>query len=160
MRFALGIAVLGAACVLSGCGASQRQEVQAKVEQLVTATANKDDKTLCDEVLAPSLLEHLQGTGISCERAMRIFVDSVQDPTLSLSRVTVSGRTAVAIARTSASHQRAARQAIELVRTADGWRVASLGSSPSALTGRAQRASGGGDQAPPSSRSRPYATMS
>jgi hypothetical protein len=162
MRLALGIAVLGSACALSGCGASQRQQVQAKVEQFVAATARKDYRTLCHQVLAPALLKHLSGARVGCEQAMRIFVDSVHDPTLSLSRVTISGRTAVVIALTGAAGQRAARQAIELVRTGTGWRVAGLGSPAPTRAPVRSRAhpQTGGDQAPASSLSRPYATMS
>jgi hypothetical protein len=132
MRLALGIVLLGTTAGLSGCGASERQEVQAKVEQFVTATANHDYRALCDEVLAPSLLSRLSSTGIGCERAMQIFVGSVHDPTLSIARITVSGRNASAIALTAAQGQRADLEAIKLVMTGKGWRVSSLGSPASA----------------------------
>jgi hypothetical protein len=131
MRLALGIGVLGAACALGGCGASERQQVQAKVEQFVTATAHQDTKTLCDQVLAPSLLARLSSTGIGCRQAMGIFVQSVRDPTLSIGRITVRGSTASAVALTGATGQRSGLEAIELVRGAHGWRVSSLGSPAS-----------------------------
>jgi len=128
MRLARGIVVLGAACAIGGCGASERQQVQAKVEQFVTATANKDTRTLCEQVLAPSLLERLSSAGIGCERAMRIFVQSVRDPTLRIGRITISGHRASAVALTGASGQRSALEAIQLVMAGQGWRVTSLGS--------------------------------
>ena len=53
----LGAAALAAA--MGGCGASDREDVQAKVQQFVRATSKKDYKTLCTEVLAPKLVENI-----------------------------------------------------------------------------------------------------
>jgi hypothetical protein len=120
---------------LSGCGASEREQVQAKVEQFVHATAAKDYKTLCGQVLAPVLLERFAAVNLPCEQAMQIALSGVHNPTLSIGRIIVNGKQASAITLTSARGQQGSRDAIGLVKTGQGWRVASLGSPVTALAG-------------------------
>ena len=122
-------------CALAGCGASARDEVQVKLQQFANATASGDYKTLCEQVLAPSLLRRLSSAGLGCEPAMKIFVQSVQDPTLSVARIKVSGKSASAVALTAANGQRAALNTIELINTDQGWRVSSLGSPAAGTAG-------------------------
>ena len=128
MRLARGIVLLGSAYALVGCGASTNQEVQAKVQQFAHATASRDTATLCTEVLAPALVNHLTAAGLSCQQAMRVFVESVQNPTLSISKVTVNGTTASAVVLAQASGQRSSLERIQLIKTKAGWRLASLAS--------------------------------
>jgi hypothetical protein len=135
MRPASGIVILVFSCALAGCGASARDEVQAKLQQFAKATASGDYKTLCEQVLAPSLLRRLSSAGLGCEPAMKIFVQSVQDPTLSVARIKVSGKSASAVALTAAHGQRAALNTIELINTDQGWRVSSLGSPAAGTAG-------------------------
>ncbi len=97
MRLARGIVLLGAAYALAGCGSSPRQQVEAKVQQFAHATASHNYAMLCNDVLAPRLVAHLTAAGISCRQAMRIFTSSVQNPTISISKVTVRGSTATAV---------------------------------------------------------------
>jgi hypothetical protein len=59
---------------------------------------------------------------------MRVFVDSVQNPTLSISKVTVSGSTASAVVLAQAAGQRSSLETIRLIKTQHGWRLASLAS--------------------------------
>ena len=92
MRPGYALAVLGAAYALSGCGASASDQVQAKLEQFAHAVAARDTSTLCSQVLAPDLVGHLNAAGLSCEQAMKTFVQSVCDPRLSVSKVHVKGR--------------------------------------------------------------------
>ena len=120
--------MLGAAAALTGCGTSERDDVQAKVQQFVHAAADRDYKTICGQVLAPSLLEHLAAGGVGCEQAMQIALGRVQSPTLSIGRVTISGSTASVITLTAARGQEASLDAIQLVKTGQGWRITSLGS--------------------------------
>jgi hypothetical protein len=122
------IALVVFSCALAGCGASARDEVQAKVQQFAKATASGDYRTLCKQVLAPALVQRLSSAGLSCEPAMKIFVQSVRDPTLTVARIKVSGKSALAVALTAARGQRAALDTIELIDTDNGWRVSSLGS--------------------------------
>jgi hypothetical protein len=113
---------------LAGCGASAKDEVQAKVEQFAHATASKDVGELCTQVLAPELVTRLTAAGITCDQAMKIFVDSVSNPTISVSKITLRGKTASAVVLASASGQQSTVQQVQLVATAKGWRLASLAS--------------------------------
>jgi hypothetical protein len=128
MRPAQMILPLVGACALAGCGATPRQEVEAKVQQFARATAAKDYATLCNQVLAPSLVARLAAAGLTCHQAMKIFVSSVQNPTISVSRVTVNGLTASAVVIARATGQPTSREQIELVKTDHGWRLVSLAS--------------------------------
>ena len=128
MRPGRGIALLCSAYVLAGCGASAHQQVEAKVQEFARATANRNYAALCSDVLAPALVAHLTAAGLSCEQAMRIFVSSVQNPSINVSKVTVHGSSASAVVLASATGQRAAIESIELIDTKHGWRLASLAS--------------------------------
>jgi hypothetical protein len=128
MRHARVFVLLGAAYALTGCGASGRDEVQAKVQQFAQAVAGRDPATLCRQILAPALVDHLTAAGITCQDAMKAFVDSVDDPTLSVTRIRVSGKAASAVVLTGARGQRASLESLELIDTPRGWRLASLAS--------------------------------
>jgi hypothetical protein len=128
MRPGRGIALLCSAYVLAGCGASAHQQVEAKVQEFARATANRNYAALCNDVLAPALVAHLTAAGLSCEQAMRVFVSSVQNPSINVSKVTVHGSSASAVVLASATGQSAAIESIELIDTKHGWRLASLAS--------------------------------
>jgi ketosteroid isomerase-like protein len=113
---------------MTGCGVSAKDEVQAKVEQFARATASKDVQRLCTQVLAPALVSRLTAAGISCDQAMKIFVQSVSDPTISVTKITVNGSRASAVVLAGATGQTAALERIALIQTAKGWRLASLAS--------------------------------
>jgi hypothetical protein len=57
---------------------------------------------------------------------MQIALGSVQNPTLSVGKVTVSGSSAQAIVLTVASNQQASLDTIDLINTKGGWRINSL----------------------------------
>jgi hypothetical protein len=126
MRVARIGVVLCGAYALAGCGTTARQEVQAKVQQYAQATAHHDYRALCDQVLAPSLVAHLTAAGISCDQAMLVFVESVHNPTLSVSKITVNGSRASAVVLAGATGQTPALETIDLVNTPHGWRLTSL----------------------------------
>jgi hypothetical protein len=128
MRPGRGIALLCSAYVLAGCGATAHQQVEAKVQEFARATANRNYAALCNDVLAPALVAHLTAAGLSCEQAMRVFVSSVQNPSISVSKVTVHGSSASAVVLASATGQPGAIESIELIDTNHGWRLASLAS--------------------------------
>jgi hypothetical protein len=116
-----------AACLLGGCGKSDSDQVRAKVDQFLKATASKDYATMCNQVLAPALLAHLSAGGIKCEQAMQIALGGVQSPSLSIGRIDIHGSKASVITLTAAAGQQASLDAIELTKTGSGWRVESLG---------------------------------
>jgi hypothetical protein len=116
-----------AAVALAGCGTSERDQVQAKVDQFIKATSRHDYATLCTQVLAPSLLSHLTAYGIKCEQAMAIGLKNVTDPNLAIGSITITGSKASVTTITTAKGQEASLTAIVLTNTAKGWRVSSLG---------------------------------
>jgi hypothetical protein len=122
---AVPVAIICAA-VLAGCGTSDRSLVQAKVEQLATATAHHNYTTLCRQVLAPALLAHLVDDGIPCVKALSIADANVTEPVLSIGRIQIHGSTASVTTITTAKGQEASLDAIELVKTKAGWRVSAL----------------------------------
>ena len=126
MRPARGIVLLGAAYALAGCGASQRDQVQAKLQQFAHATASRNAAELCDQVLAPALVQRIQDADLTCAQAMKVFVQTVQNPTLSVSHVSVKGSSATAVVLTGATGQPAALETVTLIDTKRGWRLSSL----------------------------------
>ncbi len=96
------------------------------MQQLATAAAHHDYSTICTGVLAPSLVTRLADAGVACEQAMRIAFGTVIDPSLSIGKIIVRGRTAQAITLSGAKGQQASLDAIDLIKTSRGWRVSSL----------------------------------
>jgi len=125
-RASSAVACACAALAIAGCGESAHDQVQSKVSQFLSAIAAHDYKTLCTQVLAPSLLARLAGGGIRCEEAMRISLSNVHNPILSVGRITVNGSTAQAITLSGAQGQKGAFESIDLIDTGNGWRISSL----------------------------------
>jgi outer membrane murein-binding lipoprotein Lpp len=136
MRVAAGIMVVSSACVLAGCRTSDSDQVRAKVNQFATASAAKDYATICDQVLAPSLLAHLSAAGVPCRQAMQVALGTVEDPTISIGRIRISGQRATVITLSAAKGEQASIDAIDLIKTAKGWRLVSLGSPLTASEAR------------------------
>ncbi|MDQ6728925.1 MAG: hypothetical protein M3022_01110 [Actinomycetota bacterium] len=127
MRSARALVTVTLVLGVGGCGSvSPIDQVGAKVRQFATATDTRNPRVLCDQVLAPALVNRLTAAGLSCRQAMKVFVSSVSHPTLSVSKVSVSGATASAGVRAGAAGQAAALESVQLVRTAQGWRLVSL----------------------------------
>ena len=66
--------------------------------------------------------------GLSCRQAMRTFVQSVSDPSLSVAKVHVKGGSASAMVLARAKGQPSSVEAVQLTDTKSGWRLASLAS--------------------------------
>ncbi len=116
---------------LAGCGSSESDQVHAKVKQFVHAVSAHDAKTVCDQVLAPSLLARFTQEGLTCQRGIQIFLASVRDPTLSVGRVDLNGNKASALVLTGARCQKLTLAQLFLVKTPSGWRIASESRGPS-----------------------------
>ena len=67
---------------------------------------------------------------------MQISLQNVKSPALSIGRVDVHGSKASVVTLTTAAGQEASIDALELVKTGGGWRVASLG-DPAGPSGQA-----------------------
>jgi hypothetical protein len=129
-------AAVAVALALGGCGASASDQVRAEVDQLARATATRAYGTICDQILAPSLIAHLTSNGIPCAQALRLALGDVRNPVVSVGKVIIRGSRAWAITLTGAHGQRAELVAIELSHTGQGWRITSLASPLSAVRGR------------------------
>jgi hypothetical protein len=110
--------------------------VRAEVQNLARAAGQRSYGTICQQILAPSLVAHLVKNGISCEQGMRLAFSGVKHPVVSVGKVIVRRSRAWAITLTSAQGQRATLVAIELEKTAQGWRITSLASPLSAIGAR------------------------
>lgn len=131
MRRALGAAAVAAA-LLAGCGSdpTPQQQVRETLDEFGRATAAKDYQALCDRVFAPELVSKLTEVGLPCEVAMQRSFEDVEDPRLTIGKITVADdeKSAEAEVRTSASGQAPSQDTVTLVPVEDkGWRVSSLG---------------------------------
>lgn len=131
MRRALAAAALAAA-VLAGCGDSgptTQEQVRATLDEFGRATAAKDYQALCDRVFAPQLVTKLTQVGLPCEVAMQRSFEDVENPRLTIGKITVAEdeKSAEAEVRSSATGQAPSRDTVTLVPVDDGWRVSSLG---------------------------------
>ena len=127
-RLAAGLAL---ALALAGCGDSgptDEEQVRTTLTAFSRATASKDYQALCDKLLAPSLIADLKKIGLPCEIALQQGLGDVRQPRLIVGAVKVDGKKASAEVRTSAQGQAPSSDTIELERTEDGWRIASLAS--------------------------------
>jgi hypothetical protein len=128
-RTLAAVTALGVAAALGGCGGTNISgQVKAKVRQFARAAAARDYATICRQVLAPALLADLRRGGIGCERAMSIALSRVRQPRLAVGNVKVDGKHASALAISQAANQKTVLTSIQLVDTARGWRISSLGS--------------------------------
>jgi hypothetical protein len=123
------VALAVAAAALAGCGGgpSDEEQVRTAVQAFSDATAAKDYQRLCDDLLAPELVEKIKQVGLPCEVALRRGLGEVEKPKLTIGRVTVKGTSATADVRTSAAGQKPSRDTLKLSKVGDDWRIASLG---------------------------------
>jgi hypothetical protein len=128
-RRCIALAVPAAVLALAGCGSggpTDEQLVARAVTAFGRATAAKDYRTLCDRILAPSLIEQVTSIGLPCEKALERGLGGVRSPRLTLGAVTVDGDKATAEVRTAAANQAPSRDTLRLEKVAGAWRVASL----------------------------------
>jgi hypothetical protein len=137
MRVPVALAAAALALVLSGCGASDSDQVQSTLNQFAHAVATKNAKPICERVLAPELVARLEGVGLSCEYAIDHFFFScmLRHPTITVGKVAIRGNKARALVYAGAKGQSGGIFAMGLVKTSDGWRIA---------TESAERGRGGG----------------
>ena len=124
----LTAALLGLLVALAGCGGgpSDPEQVRGIVEAFGTASKAKDYQRLCEELLAPKLVEEVERVGLPCEQALEQGLGQVQSPELTIGRVEIDGDKATVQVRTAAAGELPSEDELELVRFGDGWRIASL----------------------------------
>jgi hypothetical protein len=125
----VALAAAALALALGGCGSgpSDSEQVRSVVLGFGRATAAKNYQKLCDDLLAPRLVEKIKTAGLSCEAALRKGLGSVRDPKLTVGRIAVNGDSATADVRTSARGQQPARVTLKLTKVGSRWMIASLG---------------------------------
>ena len=131
MRRAL-TAAAAAAALLAGCGddgPTAQEQVRTTLDEFGRATQAKDYQALCDKVFAPQLIAKLTQVGLPCEIAMQRSFEDVEDPRLTIGRITVAKdeKSAKAEVRSSAGGQAPSQDTVQLVPVKDGWRISSLG---------------------------------
>ena len=121
-------AVLLAALAASAtaCGKSDEEKVRDSLRRFETATAEKDYRALCGDVLARDLVTKLRSVGLPCELALRRALGPVQAPKLTIGKIRVTGDTALARVTSTARGQQPSQDTIRLVKQGDEWRVSSL----------------------------------
>jgi hypothetical protein len=116
--------------VLVGCGEggpTPEEQVRSTVTAFGRATAAKDYQTLCDRLLAPSLVEDVESIGLPCEVALRQGLGAVRQPRLTIGRIEVKDDTASAEVRTAAAGEEPSKDTLELVNLDGEWKISSLG---------------------------------
>jgi hypothetical protein len=153
---AASVALAGA---LGACGSvDQGPQVRRALARFSAATARKDYRTLCEQLLAPMIVDQLTQLGLPCERALAEGLGSVHSPQLTVRSVRVNGAKAQAQVHSSASNQPPSDDTIELVHVRGAWRISSLGSaspgsaSPPGRPGRSGPPGSGGSAGSGSSR--------
>ena len=129
MRRALTVCALAGA-LIAGCGEAEptaEEQVRSTVTEFGRATEAKDYQALCDEILAPQLVEDVAKIGLPCEVALQRGLGDVRDPKLTVGAIKVNGERATAEVRTSAVGQTPSRDVLELVAVDDRWLISSLG---------------------------------
>jgi hypothetical protein len=120
-----------------GCGGtSAAAGVRSTLGDFGRAAAHKDYRTMCRRLLAPSLVEQVEGVGIPCETALAKGLGAVQRPSLKVRTVTVAHGHAFAVVHSTAAGQPPSDDTVELVHARDGWRIASLAQSTGAPAGQ------------------------
>jgi hypothetical protein len=118
---------VGAGLSACGGGPSDSEQVHDTVEAFGRASAAKDYQRLCDDLLAPKLVEEVESSGLPCEVALQQGLGEVRAPTITIGRIAVDGDTATADVRSAAAGEEPSRDTMQLVRAEDGsWRIASL----------------------------------
>ncbi len=114
--------------VLAGCGgATPREEVEATVTRFAEASAQKDYQMLCDQLLAPALVQNVEQYGLPCELAIKQGLGDVREPKLTLGKITVKDDRASAEVTTQAKGQKGSTDTLDLRRVSGEWRIAALG---------------------------------
>ncbi len=121
-------ALLAAALALGACGADDEGDVRETLNAFAEATAKKDYQRMCDDLLAPELIEQIRRVNLPCEVALRTGLEDVENPRLEVRSVKLDGDTASARVHSTASNQEPSDDTVRLVKVDGEWRIASLAS--------------------------------
>jgi hypothetical protein len=121
---------------LAGCGADEEhpnapgpsadQQVRTVVAKFGIATQKQDYQEICDHLLSATLIDKLETVGLPCEGALQRGLSGVKAPTLQITKVAITGDTAVVSVHTTAEGQEASDDALQLAKEGGAWKIASL----------------------------------
>ena len=115
--------------LLVGCGKgedSAEDDVRDVVTRFGEASAKQDYQAICDDLLAPGLVQNVEQYGLPCEIAFKQGIGDVRSPKLELGAVTVKGDSATARVTTTAEGQQPSTDTLALRRAGDEWRISAL----------------------------------
>jgi hypothetical protein len=124
---ALALAALAATVLASGCGGgpSDEQQVRDTLGRYQRATATRDYRQLCDQVLSRALVARLARVNLPCEQALGMTAP-VRQPALQVLKVKIMGSRALALVRSTAVGQPPSTDTFELVKDGGAWRISAL----------------------------------
>ncbi len=121
------VVVLVAVLTGGGNDATPEERVRAVVTRFGAASAKKDYQVICDELLAPTLVEAVVQYGLPCELALQRALGTVKNPEITLGTVAVKGERATVRVTTAAAGQFPSSDTLSLRLVNDEWRIAALG---------------------------------
>jgi hypothetical protein len=123
--------------LLAGCGAStqpssverfrgEERAVAQKIEDLQQAGERQEPETICNEILARSLVQQLEAAGTTCQQEMQKAIEDADDYDLDVRDVNVEGSTATATVRRGDDGP---TETMEFTQEGGQWRATSLSGS-------------------------------
>jgi hypothetical protein len=123
---ALAVAVAGcgtASTTSAGKFSGESKNVAQTVDDLSTAARKSDEKAICTQLFARSLVQQLNSGSSTCQKSVSTQIDSADDTTLKVESVKVTGTNATAVV-TSKFDGHDQKRTLKLVRENGGWRIA------------------------------------
>jgi hypothetical protein len=126
-----------AGLVLAACGGDDKgprpagapaEEIAQLMRDFERATARRDFRTICEDLLATEVRERAGGR--RCPAVLRRNAAGVASPRIKLLGITLRRGAATARVLTTSRGQDPAIDVVELVREKDGYRIASLSRAP------------------------------
>jgi hypothetical protein len=126
--------LLAAAGLATGCGATGsnsasdfsggKQDVATTIDDLSSNARKSDERAICTNLLASSLIQKLQTGGQTCATAISHALDDADTVDMTVKSVTVTGTKATALGD---SKQKAPNDTFQLVKEGGRWKIASFG---------------------------------
>ena len=126
--------LLAAAGLATGCGATGsnsasdfsgvKKDVATTIDDLSSNARKSDERAICTNLLASSLIQQLQTGGQTCATAISHALDDADTVDMTVKSVTVTGTKATALVD---SKQKATNDTFQLVKEGGRWKIASFG---------------------------------
>ena len=138
MRFCAPIALLAAAAVLAGCGATstsagnfhgEQHSVAQVIDDLSSAAQSRDTAKICNTLLASSLTAQLKSPTTDCQQAIGHQLDDTDNFNVTVQSVSIGpppGTTATARVKSTRSGKDHVNT-LTLVKQGTTWHISGLG---------------------------------